>query len=99
MPHKKVLKEENVKPSNMPMGRIQAITKNSLGEVTGAIVLKGSSGEEVKRHASVLIPLLQDIGQPGSDAPVPAANALPQRPPRRAAASVSAQRTRDILTN
>ena len=57
-----LIKEENTKPTNFPMGRIVKVSVNDLGETTGAVVLKGATGERVKRHASVLIPLLQHIG-------------------------------------
>ena len=57
-----LIKEENTKPTNYPMGRIVKVSVNDLGETTGAVVLKGATGERVKRHASVLIPLLQHIG-------------------------------------
>ena len=32
---------------------------NDLGEITGAIVKKGRTNEIVKRHSSILIPLLE----------------------------------------
>ena len=53
-----LLKEAFTKPSNYPMGLVKDVEVNSLGEVTGASILKGSTGELVKRHSSVLIPLL-----------------------------------------
>ena len=94
-----LIKEENTKPSNFPMGRIESVTVNELGESTGAVVLKGSTGERVKRHAGVLIPLLQQIGamRSNSSSDVIAQQvALPQRS-RRAAALASEQRSRAIL--
>ena len=56
-----LLNEENTKRTNLPMGRIIEIQVNNLDEVTGALVQKGNSGEKVKRHSSVLIPLLTDL--------------------------------------
>ena len=53
-----LLKEENSKAVNYPMGIVRRVECNSLGEVTGAIVHKGKTKEEVKRHVSALIPLL-----------------------------------------
>ena len=55
-----LLKEEHTKQCNYPMARVKRITLNELGEVTGAVLLKGSTGETVRRHSSVIIPLLQD---------------------------------------
>ena len=40
------------------MGIVKQVFRNHLDEVTGALVLKGSTRETVKRHASSLIPLL-----------------------------------------
>ncbi|XP_064097667.1 uncharacterized protein LOC135209048 [Macrobrachium nipponense] len=53
-----LIKEPLLKPTNFPMGIVKEIKVNSLGEVTGATVLKGKSREETKRHVSSLIPLL-----------------------------------------
>ena len=53
-----LIKDTHLKPLNYPMGRIKEIIKNSNGEVTNAVVLKGKSGELVKRHVTSLIPLL-----------------------------------------
>ena len=53
-----LLKEEFHKSSQYPMGVVKEVVVNSLGEVTGATVLKGCTRELVKRHSSVLIPLL-----------------------------------------
>ena len=55
-----LLKEELLKSSQYPMGIIKDVTVNSLGEVTGAKILKGSTKELVKRHSSVIIPLLSN---------------------------------------
>mgnify|MGYP000654560869 CR=1 FL=1 len=53
-----LLKEDNCKPSNYPMGIVKKIEVNNLGEVTGATILKGSTGELTKRHSTNIIPLL-----------------------------------------
>ena len=55
-----ILKEEHVKPTNMPMARVESITRNNLGETKGAVVFKGTTREQVKSHASLLLPLLRD---------------------------------------
>lgn len=54
-----LLKELHCKPTNYPMGLVKEVQTNDLGETTCASVLKGATGEIVKRHASVLIPLLK----------------------------------------
>ena len=103
-----LLKEEHVKPANYPMGRIKSVQINDLGETTGAEVLKGATGEIVKRHSSVLIPLLKmsETNQPSVAPQNPEASefqpvhndqAVPVRRPKRAAAVVSRDRTRRMM--
>ena len=53
-----LIKDPLSKPTNFPMGIVREVQVNSLGEVTGATIMKGKSREMVKRHASSLIPLL-----------------------------------------
>ena len=53
-----LLKETFTKPNDYPMGVVKEAQINDLGEVTGALILKGKSKELVKHHASVIIPLL-----------------------------------------
>ena len=55
-----LIKEEFTKPNHFPLAIVEKIVVNDIGEVTGAIVKKGTSQESVKRHASVLVPLLQN---------------------------------------
>ncbi|MEL7307448.1 MAG: hypothetical protein AAGK05_05915, partial [Pseudomonadota bacterium] len=50
-----LLKEQYVKPNHYPLGLVKEIFENSLGEVTGAKIFKGSSKELVQRHSSVII--------------------------------------------
>ena len=54
-----LLVELNTKRSNYPMGIVEKVNINQLGEATSAIVLKGHTREKVFRHSSSLIPLLQ----------------------------------------
>lgn len=100
-----LLKESNTKPTNYPMARVKTLQVNDLGEVTGAVVHKGKTGELVKRHSSVIIPLLRVRGNADlapsvtdAEAPVPDANSQTRPPSRRQAAVVSAERTRTMLT-
>ena len=55
-----LLKEENTKPINYSMGRVKTVIINNIGEVVGAEILKSTSNEVVRRHASVLIPILRN---------------------------------------
>ena len=95
-----LIKEDNTKQTNYPMGKIKSVTVNDLGEVTGAIVCKGSTGESVKRHSSALIPLLHECAEEvevGSSTAESAAEVdMPTRP-RRAAALDSERRSREML--
>ena len=54
-----LLKEDNTKMNNFPLGIVRQVTKNSLGEVTSAVVFKGGTREEVTRHSTSLILLLK----------------------------------------
>ena len=55
-----LIKEINTKPHKYPLGVIKKTLTNDIGEVTGAIVMKGKTRELVKRHSSTLIPMLRD---------------------------------------
>ena len=54
-----LIKEENTKRTNLPLGIVEKITLNQLGEVTDTVLLKGSTKERIRRHPTVLIPILQ----------------------------------------
>ena len=53
-----LLVEPHAKQSNYPMGIVRKVTENSLGEVTSAMVFKGATREEVHRHSTSLIKIL-----------------------------------------
>ena len=53
-----LLREQHYKPSNFPMGIIQQIVKNDIGDTTEVVLLKGNTREKVRRHVTSLIPLL-----------------------------------------
>ncbi|XP_068225225.1 uncharacterized protein [Palaemon carinicauda] len=89
-----LIKEPLLKPTNFPMGIVKEIKLNSLGEVTGATVLKGKSREETKRHVSSLIPLLykreyeakfNDKAQSPCEDKLSKEDEVKERPKRRAA--------------
>ena len=66
-----LLVEPHTKQSHYPMGIVRKVTENGLGEVTSALVFKGSTREEVFRHASSLIKLLESANEPDeSSSPV-----------------------------
>ena len=53
-----LIKEDNLKPSQYPMGIIHDINVNILGEITHATILKAKTKEIIQRHSSKLIPYL-----------------------------------------
>ena len=55
-----LIKEKNFKPNHYPMGIVREVIINNLGEITNAVIMKGSTRESVKRHVSTLIPILED---------------------------------------
>ena len=87
------------------MGRVTSIQVNHLGEVTGAVVKKGATGEHVKRHSSVIIPLLrmcecneiisEQHNLSCNDAPSSTGGGAGR--PARAAAIASRQRTKAMM--
>ena len=91
-----LIKEPLLKPSNYPLGRIKEVVKNINDEITGVTVLKGKSGETVKRHSSTIIPLLSYTGDEVSDSNEVADISSRQRPCRKAAVE-SVKRTRQML--
>ena len=54
-----LLKDPFLKVFNYPMGIVQKVYVNSIDEVTDIEVLKGKTGEVVKRHVSSVIPLFR----------------------------------------
>ncbi|XP_068239919.1 uncharacterized protein [Palaemon carinicauda] len=94
-----LLKEVHAKPNNYPMGLVKELQYNSIGEVTGASIQKGSTREVVKRHITTLVPFLER----SDDSELSSTNdsvKLLSEPPhvKRKAAIVSEQKTREILT-
>ena len=60
-----------MKAADFPMGVVQNLQVNDLGDVTGATILKGRSREIVKRHVNSLILLLSSVKVGTSVAPSP----------------------------
>ena len=87
-----LIKETLTKLSNLPMAMVTDVKENNLGEVTSVTLKKGKSGEILKRHSSVLIPLLKSEEYreniENTDVKTPPVNIedIPiKRPPRKAA--------------
>ena len=55
-----LIKDENTKSYNLPLGIVKQIEVNSLGEVTNALLKKGKTGELTIRHVTNLIPMLSE---------------------------------------
>ena len=95
-----LIKEDNMKRCNFPMGMVKSISHNELGEVNGVMVYKGTTRELVKRHPNAIIPLLKlnlPEQQPGvENSAGKAADSLPVRS-RRKAALESEIRSRNML--
>ena len=99
-----LIKDPFIKPHNYPLARVISVQKNSIGEVVGAELKKGSTNEIVKRHSSCIVPLLRMCE---AEKPIDTEEAVEQMtcsrrpsPPkrkRRAAAVLSERRTRDMM--
>ncbi|XP_068235640.1 uncharacterized protein [Palaemon carinicauda] len=94
-----LLKENFTKPNDYPMGVVKEIFTNTLGEVTGATILKGKTQELVKRHSSVIIPLLTRKDEIPNNSKVDVQESRVPKDTRvkRQAAIDSSERTRKIL--
>ena len=53
-----LIKEENWKSVNFPLGVIREINRNYLGEATDVVIFKGATRELIKRHITSVVPLL-----------------------------------------
>ncbi|XP_068218540.1 uncharacterized protein [Palaemon carinicauda] len=94
-----LLKEVHTKPNNYPMGLVKELQYNSIGEVTGASIQKGSTREVVKRHITTLVPFLERLDDSELSSTNDSVKLLSEPPHvKRKAAIVSEQKTREILT-
>ena len=96
-----ILKEQHHKPNQYPLARVVEVVKNVNSEVTEVIVLKGSTGEKLRRHVSVVIPLLtfpiETIGNNERNEETREITAVKQRSiPKRKAAIASQDKCRDL---
>ena len=97
-----LLKEPMLKPSNYLMGIVSSVTKNSVGEITDAMVRKGSTRETVHRHIETIIPLLEYSDNTTADStPITTTNVQHSKPSRsrRAAAVNSEAAVRRLIAN
>ena len=94
-----LIKEQYTKPHDYPMGLVKKVEVNSLGEVTEATILKGRSRELIRRHSSVLIPILSAREEVVSDneaniSDSSEATKVKRKNPKRKAAVVSSELTK-----
>lgn len=54
-----IVREQNMKRINFPLGKVEQVFENHLEEVTGAVIKK-ANGERIKRHASSLIKFISN---------------------------------------
>ena len=97
-----LIKDPNVKPIDFPLGVVEKIVKNYLGEVTELVIYKGKTMERVRRHVSSVVLLLSpNHDYTNTDLPsaqVSDVSATTPVPSRRAAAAASAEKTRGLLS-
>ena len=86
-----------MKRINFPLGIVEKIETNDLGETIAVEVRKGKSGEILKRHVTSLIPILTDIPSVKKDAKQNQSLKL-LRPPKRKAAIISRNLTKRIIS-
>ena len=101
-----LIKEDHCKPVQYPLAIVRQLQVNDANEVVGAVLLRGSTGELVKRHSSVLIPLLhsdqtvEDKSSHPDGSQIEMIDTVPRRAAcRRNAAVVSEEKTKAMLSN
>lgn len=65
-----LIKEDLTKRSDYPMARISEVKLNYLGEINELVLFKGKTRELVRRHPSVVIPLLSVEDSPCDNNPM-----------------------------
>ena len=92
-----LMKEDNTKRVNFPLGIVKSLIGNELGEVTAVTVKKGKTGEILKRHVSSLIPVLSTVSISDEEykEAEPKRNSSPRK--RRKAAILSEQKTKKLF--
>ena len=93
-----LIKEDNTKMNNYPMGRIKETFLNDIGETTHATVLKGRTKQICKLHVTQLIPYLTvntDTSPTHKLSPSDSQATMPR--PIRKAAIASRRKTYDMI--
>ena len=81
-----MIKDDFSKPINYPLAVVKDVQINSLGEVTGATLMKGRNHEIIKRHSNAIIPLLANATTPNTKPLINNAEVnQPSRPMRKSA--------------
>ena len=93
-----LIKEENTKINNYPMGRIKEVFLNDLGETTHNMVIKGRTKQISKLHVTQLIPYLSAAPDPITIPKQPSTDSQSTRPKSvRQAAQVSQKKIYEML--
>ncbi|XP_068236952.1 uncharacterized protein [Palaemon carinicauda] len=92
-----LIKEEHTKRNNYPLGIILEVFKNDLGEVTHAVIKKGKTGQTSRLHVNNIIPILENTGSTNSATPDVCNSVTSSLRPKRKAAILSQERTRQML--
>ncbi|XP_068243395.1 uncharacterized protein [Palaemon carinicauda] len=92
-----LIKEEHTKRNNYPLGIILEVFKNDLGEVTHAVIKKGKTGQTSRLHVNNIIPILENTGSTNSATPDVSNSVTSSLRPKRKAAILSQERTRQML--
>ena len=96
-----LLQQRHLKCMNYPLGIVKAIKINDMGEVTGASVHKGRTGEITHRHVNSLIPLLTFDAEEDDRSMTPDndtnPNITPHASPKRQAATKAMSKWRVLL--
>ena len=97
-----LIKETFSKPHTYPMGKVMKVYRNINDEVTNVEVLKGKTRELTKRHISSVITFLKVDGtsETSEDLVGRDSHVIPPTDrPKRLAAKISGQKTKDILAD
>ena len=95
-----LIKEENTKITNYPLGVVKEVFFNDIGETTHAVVMKGRTRQLSRLHSTNLIPYLKinpSVSEDGVNAMSNDDLVPPSTRPKRKAAVVSRERTRRIF--
>lgn len=92
-----LIKEEHTKRIDYPMARIKKVEFNYLNEINELVLLKGKTGEIVRRHPTAVIPLLS-VDQDTINNEEPSLFQNVSRRPERTAAVRGAEATRTMVS-